>query len=150
MGHLTLTEEETKRRDAVMAPLLQDLKDAKDHIEVLREQAYNITLKELPALEALQVMVNFTSSDAKALCMQVSSLGGLASCCGTDGEQAHAVVSRYRLPWLQVLGACRAMTNMYVEAVLKEVLPLVSEAAGKIDAAREAKENYYEVRALAF
>lgn len=38
------------------------------------------------------------------------------------------------------------MTNTYVEALLRDMLPLLTQCGGEIDSARSAKEHYYDVK----
>ena len=64
----------------------------------------------------------------------IESLMVLANHCPSDAKAL----------CMQVLGGCRAMSNSYVEAILRDITPELTECGASIDKARSAKEMYYD------
>lgn len=88
---------------------------------------------------------------AKAHCIEMKSQGQAATkhfVPAADSLQAVANVCpcEARVIVSQICGAVSGLARMYVEGILKDVVSPVIEEIGAIDAAREKKEAYYEMR----
>ena len=96
-----------------------------------------------PVLAVLKRQKEHSVATLSAMERQLACGGPAAA---TIQELANACPNQARTLVTQVCGAVVGLNQLYVMSINSNVLLPVEEARGSIDAAREAKETYYELR----